>query len=1199
MTRLLSLLSPYTRPRTGHPSSQRTRSRGAGGRTRQQTRLLLEALEERWLPSGVTISVANASINEIGNVGTFVASGSGGLSRPKDLVLGPDGNVYVASSGTNSVIRYTPSGQLLGTFVAAGSGGLSNPYGLAFGPDGNLYVDSAGTNAIYEYGGSTGAFLKTFVAAGSSGLGNPLGLVFGQDGNLYVGSVLTQSIDRFEGPTGPNPGSPLPAAGQSGATFVPAGSGGLTGPRDLIFGPDGNLYVDNTSGAGVGNTVNSTNFGVLEYNGTTGDFITTFVGSGANGVQTPYGLAFDQDGRLYVANGYIRRFDSQGNYLDDPVTAGAASAASLEPYGMVFNAQGALLVTNIYTSSVDQYNSGVVVTLSAASTSPVSVQYATADGTAVAGTDYSAQTGTVTFAPGQTSRLIPLVTLYDATPPANDYFNVQLSNPSGATITNGSAVVTIVPPTFPQLTISNASAIEGDSTAHYRGAAAYGASYDRFNPVTIGPDGNLYTAVGNGNSANYNTIERYNGTTGAFMGTFASGPINGVRTIVFNGGYMYVACEYTNQVLQFNATTGAYVGVFVSAGSGGINGPYGMTFGPDGNLYVSGRNSNNVVRYNGTTGALIGTFVAAGSGGLNLPEGITFDPSGQYLYVASEGGPDEVLKYNAQTGAYVGLATSGLSSPGDVQFGANGLLYVLDFGNNRIEEFTESGTYAGDYVPVGSAGLSTGAFMNFGPYGDLYVDSSSSNQIYQFGTENEALFTETLSAPFAEPVTVNYATANGTALAGTNYSATSGTLTFPPGVTTETIRVPILDSGSQTTSLTFTVSLSNPQLATLSQSQATGTTEPSDQAAKFYVVNDATPSLGGNHATFKYQPSGTEQAPFNLSLNDLTPMGVAAKASGTTEWVVDANKNVYVYSPSGTLQGSWSAGGLSSSAQLTGIATDGTNIWLVDSSTDKVYEYTGAASRLSGSQNAASSFTLSVHGHSGDGNPQDIVTDGTSFWVVDGSALKVFKYTLAGSLLGSWSIDPADKHPTGITINPNNVSDIWIVDNGTDKVYQYIGAAGRTSGSQSAGATFTLAPGDTNPQGIADPPSPEMLLSPAASPPAPSLDSRDAVFALLLQEPLPRLAEPALTFSNGTFTSTPDSPTAVADGALTATVAFGAQQPRDFLIPVPEGSRHALHSEPNTVDLGNDHSAEIGNQAFAGAADFFSARLADDVPAEE
>ena len=98
------------------------------------------------------------------------------------------------------------------------------------------------------------------------------------------------------------------------------------------------------------------------------------------------------------------------------------------------------------------------------------------------------------------------------------------------------------------------------------------------------------------------------------------------------------------------------------------------------------------------------------------------------------------------------------------------------------------------------------------------------------------------------------------------------------------------------------------------------------------------------------------------------------------------------------------------------------------------------------------------------------MTDGTSIWVVDGTALKVFKYTLSGSSLGSWAIDPADTHPTGITIDPTNVSNIWIVDNGTDKVYQYTAAASRTSGSQNAAATFALNPCDTNPQGIADPP---------------------------------------------------------------------------------------------------------------------------------
>jgi hypothetical protein len=321
------------------------------------------------------------------------------------------------------------------------------------------------------------------------------------------------------------------------------------------------------------------------------------------------------------------------------------------------------------------------------------------------------------------------------------------------------------------------------------------------------------------------------------------------------------------------------------------------------------------------------------------------------------------------------------------------------------------------------------------------------------------------------------------------------------------------------------------------------------------------------------------------------------------EWVVDANKNVYVYSPSGTLLGSWSAGGLSSSAQLTGIATNGTDIWLVDSYSDKVYKFTGAASRLSGSQNAASSFSL-AGGRRGDPNPQDIVTDGTSFWVVDGSNLKVFKYTLSGSLLGSWSIDPADTHPTGITINPNNVSDIWIVDNGTDKVYQYIAAAGRTSGSQNAGATFALAPGNTNPQGIADPPTADMLLTPAASPlvqnlpstaaVTPSLAMRDAAFVSLAQEPLQRAGE---FLSGRAITPLLDDLAPVANLAWTTASVFGGPNPQDPLTILTPMSGQAVHSDSSAMGL---RSATLtGENSAASAMDSSSSGQTKESTVEE
>ena len=233
---------------------------------------------------------------------------------------------------------------------------------------------------------------------------------------------------------------------------------------------------------------------------------------------------------------------------------------------------------------------------------------------------------------------------------------------------------------------------------------------------------------------------------------------------------------------------------------------------------------------------------------------------------------------------------------------------------------------------------------------------------------------------------------------------------------------------------------------------------------KFYVVNDAT-----FDRIYEYAAAGDVTMSYNTHSANTAPRGAASTAAGTRVWIIDANKSVYVYDPEGTRLGSWTAGGLNGAAQVEGIATNGTDVWIVDAKSDKVYRYAGAANRLSDSQNAASSFSL----NKSNVNPKDIVTDGTSIWIVDNSASidKVFKYTLSGSLVGSWTINTSGAtSPTGITLDPAAPSDIWIVDNGADRVYQYTAAVSKTSGSLSATASFPLAPGNTNPQGIADPP---------------------------------------------------------------------------------------------------------------------------------
>jgi hypothetical protein len=99
-----------------------------------------------------------------------------------------------------------------------------------------------------------------------------------------------------------------------------------------------------------------------------------------------------------------------------------------------------------------------------------------------------------------------------------------------------------------------------------------------------------------------------------------------------------------------------------------------------------------------------------------------------------------------------------------------------------------------------------------------------------------ALFTVSLSSPSANTVSVTYATSGGTAVSGTDFNATSGSLTFLPGETSKTISVQTIDDLLIEPTESFTISLANPTNAAITQATGTGSIIDNDFGNAITVV---------------------------------------------------------------------------------------------------------------------------------------------------------------------------------------------------------------------------------------------------------------------------------------------------------------------------------------------------------------------------
>jgi probable HAF family extracellular repeat protein len=209
---------------------------------------------------------------------------------------------------------------------------------------------------------------------------------------------------------------------------------------------------------------------------------------------------------------------------------------------------------NIGDASVTEGNSGTrtaafTVTLSSASSQPVTVAFGTANGTATAGDDYQAAAGTVTFAPGETTKTVSVAVNGDRVGEPNEAFLVNLSSATNAQIGDGQGTGTILDDE-PRILISDVSRKEGNSgTTAFVFTVSLSAAYDA--PVTV----NFATADGTAKAG-----EDYVSQSGSI--TFAPGTTSKTITVLVNADKK----KELNETFFVNLT-GA-VGGFILDGQG-------------------------------------------------------------------------------------------------------------------------------------------------------------------------------------------------------------------------------------------------------------------------------------------------------------------------------------------------------------------------------------------------------------------------------------------------------------------------------------------------------------------------------------------------------------------------------------------------------------------------------------------------------
>jgi uncharacterized repeat protein (TIGR01451 family) len=572
--------------------------------------------------------------------------------------------------------------------------------------------------------------------------------------------------------------------------------------------------------------------------------------------------------------------------------------------------------------NVGSTNAVFTVRLSYPSSQTVTVGYASGNQTAVAGSDYTAVSGTLTFAPGVTNQTVAVSVLGDTVVENNETFWVNLFNPTNALLADAQGVGTIinddgipgVVSSFEWATIPSPQYVNELFPVTVTAKDAFGIIVSNF----VGPV-NLTGMRGGGlitNSILGNLV-----ASSSFVGTYTIGysftpntnlvvthvrHLMGTKVSIWTDTGVLLVSQNVTSVNGVWTETPLPVSVQLQAGT-----RYRVAFyQPNGIIYDSAgvpasfpNGTIQTIYYSSldefpttTTSGYIYPVDLRYTVGTQVPVAISPAVSGNFVNGAWNGSvtvqgafDDVVLRaddangHNGNSPPFVTLYRNDLfvkavGSPNPVPVG-NPLTYTIGVTNTGPNTATAvqltnqlsanvtyqsvissqgSSSVTGNVVtcnlgtiPGGSYATVTvvvvpttaGAATNQISVGRAEADSYLTNNLVAVTTTilnpslsidnvslyegnsglTSAVFNVRLSYPSPQTVTVNYATSNMTATAGSDYTTTNGIVTFPPGTTNRTIIVQVVGDTALEFDETFAVRLTNPVNAILGNALGVGT----------------------------------------------------------------------------------------------------------------------------------------------------------------------------------------------------------------------------------------------------------------------------------------------------------------------------------------------------------------------------------------